>query len=751
MTIAVAAVGLTLPTAAGAAVRIGTERIVVTGRGAGVEIQREPLQLTFMDARGRPVLRGLRGSEGAEQVVPQLRRPQFATKATTPPPTLYRPFSFLVGTHLIEQSPALQWEGTLAAVTEGGTEFGAVAVQSARRSGSGVRLTLSTSDPSGRKLIASIAPGPRHGAIAISAAPRPAAGVAAISDSFASEPDEAFRGFGGRHNRIDQRGTEFYNYLQQENVSSGAADVWTAPSPAAGEDYLFPNGPHAAYYAQSSFLSSSGYGFLLDQDQISHWRMASDRGDAWQVQAASKRLDYVVVPGGPRRSLRTLTAISGRHNVPPRWALKPILDRAVIFQNDPPDKYEAEVRDDLEQIDRHGLHPSAYRIEGWQFLSKPVLADLIAELKSRGIRTMLYFRAFVGEDEIGTDDPAAYDQAIAGGYVATHANGDPYVFTSNFFADAAQIDFTNPAAVAWWQGRIRSALRLGADGFMQDFGEQVLDDMHFSDGSTGATMHNRLPTLMHRASRQIVRKFERRHPKRRIFYFTRAGYSGSPGAARYEFANFPGDATTDWTRSAGIASQTPDMLNRGIGGAYGFTTDIGGYFDVGPYEPTTKELFIRWAQWAALSPMFRLHGSVRAGPHMPWTFDAKALRSYKLMAALHARATPLIHRLWRKARQTGMPIARPMWLQFPGDPRAARQDQQWTLGSDLLVAPVVVEGATRRRVYFPEGCWRDRAGRKYRGPRSASVPAPLGTLPFFIRCGARPLPPPTNRGPDKPG
>lgn len=735
--------GALAATPAAAGVSIGPERIEVTGPGAGAIIERDPLRITYTDGERRPVLSGLGGAEGASRTVPGLPRTQFGAPGPVPP-TLYRPFAFLVGSTSITQIPAQQWQGNLNTVTEGGTEYGAVAVESARRAGRGVRLTLSTSDPSGRKLIATLKPGPERGAISVSAVPDPAAGVAAISDSFSARPGEAFRGFGGRHNALDQRGTEFYNHLQQENLSSGRANALTAPT--SGDDFLFPNGAHAAYYVQSSFLSPGRYGFLLDRDEISHWRMASDRDDAWQVQAASRRLDYVVAPGKARRSIRTLTAISGRQMVPPRWALGPILDRAVIFNDDTPDKYEAEVRQDLVDIDRYGIHPKAYRIEGWQFLPDDVLADLIAELKERRIKPMLYFRAFVGEDEIGTDDPAAYDEAIAKGYVATKPGGGPYTWISNFSANGAQIDFTDPEAVKWWQGRIKAGLRLGAEGFMQDFGEQVMSDMRFADGSTGRTMHNRLVVLYHRATREAVREFERNHPGRHIFYFTRAGYSGTPGSAKYEFANFPGDETTDWTRSAGLASQTPDMLNRGIGGAYGYTTDIGGFFDVGPYEPTTKELFIRWAEWAALSPMFRLHGSVGAGPHMPWTYDAETVRRYKRLAELHRRAVPLIHDLWKRAHATGIPIARPMWLQFPGDPEAVEQDQQWMLGPDLLVAPVVAEGATKRRVYFPAGCWQDRGGTRFRGPGYETVAAPLSTLPFFERCGTTPLAPPRDGG-----
>lgn len=170
----------------------------------------------------------------------------------------------------------------------------------------------------------------------------------------------------------------------------------------------------------------------------------------------------------------------------------------------------------------------------------------------------------------------------------------------------------------------------------------------------------------------------------------------------------------------------------------GFTTDIGGYFDIGPYEPTTKELFIRWAEWAALSPMFRLHGSVGTDVHTPWSYDQETVRVYKRLTRLHLRARPLIMRLWRRAVRTGVPMTRPLWLAYPHDAEAAVQDQEWLLGRDILVAPVVEQGASTREVYFPRGCWRG-GGERYQGPRSATVPAPLERLPYFKRCGTRPF------------
>jgi alpha-D-xyloside xylohydrolase len=252
-------------------------------------------------------------------------------------------------------------------------------------------------------------------------------------------------------------------------------------------------------------------------------------------------------------------------------------------------------------------------------------------------------------------------------------------------------------------------------------------------------MHNAYPALFHRTTRRVLDAYVREHPRRRPFFYTRSGYTGRPGAAAWENANFPGDETTDWTRSSGIASVVPDMLNRAVGGAYGFTTDIGGYFDV-RIQPTTKELFLRWAELAALTPFFRLHGSLIAGVHTPWSYDRETVRIYRALTRLHQRAEPLILRLWRHAVRTGVPPTRPLWLAAPGFARAAREDQQWLLGDDVLVAPVVERGARSRTVVFPRGCWRHgQTGQTVRGPAVRRIAAPLGRLAWFARCGTRPL------------
>ena len=206
------------------------------------------------------------------------------------------------------------------------------------------------------------APGPA-GTIAVDARTTHPGGVAAIGDSFASPRDEAFRGFGGRHNSIDQRGNEFYNWTQQENLSAGGIGGPAPPSP----DPVVP-------------LPERRDGGLLRAVVVhlarplrvparprrdSRWRLASDREDAWQVRRL--RRSATSSPRHLHTAIRNLTAVSGR------TACRPLGDRAgarplVQFPDQSAADYEAEVRSDLRNLSRRDIDLAAYRIEGWQFL-----------------------------------------------------------------------------------------------------------------------------------------------------------------------------------------------------------------------------------------------------------------------------------------------------------------------------------------------------------------------------------------------
>ncbi len=730
-----------------AEVTIGPTQIVVEGSQASAVIERQPFGISFRDGAGHTVLSELAGGEGP------LTLPEGAgTGAAGQPsgPGLYAPLAFLVGSDepvafgLRPEETLREFGdvGDLEEDPEHGTEYSAQNVIEARAQGEGVELELATDDPSGRTLSVEVVPD-GAGAIAVHARPSEPGGVAAMADSFGSPAGEAFHGFGGRHDSLDQRGHQFANWVDQENIDEETGE---AIAPASTE--LIPNGPEAAYYVQSSFVSNAGYGFLLDRGELSQWRLDSERSDAWQVEDAAPAIDYVVAPGSMKTAVGTLTALDGRQRVPPQWALGPMIDREVELLP-AASVYEQSVESDIHEMAARKVLPSAYRIEGFGFVAPSFLEHAIAQLKALGVKPLLYFRPFVGEEAIGTEYASEYATAVEDGYVATNAEGSPYIFRDNFEgAPGAVIDLTDPAAVSWWRQRIDRALDLGAEGFMLDFGEQVLPGMRFHDGRTGAQMHNEYPVLVQRVTRAITDEYEQQHPGRHIVFFTRSGYSGfegEPGSAAYESFNFPGDETTDWSHASGLASLTPDMLNRAIGGAYGYGTDIGGYYDLYT-PPTTKQLLARWTEWAALSPVFRLHGAIRQ-EHVPWAAHLNLTALYRQLARLHVAAEPLILSLWKEAQTTGVPPTRPLYLEYPEDPRAALQEQEWMLGPDVLVAPVVENGKRQRPVYFPEGCWRDpETGLEEQGPLEATVAALKSQLPFFFRCGTRPFTPPGRFG-----
>jgi len=732
--IAAVAAALAVAASASASVTIGPAHVVVRGTGAMAIVTRDPFRLEILTASGRPALSEVANTRPAPAALAPTDDPIAPGVDAQRSGQLYTPLSFLVGTVSISQYDGSVWGGNLMSGVRSGVQYSARRVTAVRRSGSGVSLTVSTDDPTGRRLAVVVGPAGRGSLMSVSVVPHPARGVALISDSFGSSANEAFHGFGGRHNSLDEHGLAISSFASEENVPG-------IGTPGTSSGVLFPNGPAAAYYPQAQFVSSRGYGFLLEQSQLAWFRLDSDRRTAWSVAVRSPSLHYAVAPGGAQHATAALSAVGGRQPAPPPWALGPMLDRLVKNFGETRSDYESELRQDLANIRRYRLPLTAYRIEGWgfrdsdndglalhSFVGFAFQARVIAQLRARHIHPLAYLRPWITPG-------SAPDRE---GLTVRDAAGRTFLTTGTAGQHIALLDFTNPSAVRYWQREVRKVLNLGFDGFMADFGEEVLDGMHFADGETGATMHNRYLILYMRATRMAIDAYERAHPRRQLWFFNRAGYSGSPGSAAYEGGNFPGDESTDWSAAAGLASLAPDMLNRAIGGAFGYATDIGGYYDL-TTPPTTKQLFLRWAQWAALSPIFRLHGSGRAGTHTPWSYDRQTVNVYRALSLLHERAAALILRLWREADRTGIPPTRPLWLEFPGDPRAAAQQQEWTLGDDVLVAPVVTRNAVRRAVYFPSGCWRDpETGLTEHGPRAAVVNAPLTVLPYFFRCGTEP-------------
>jgi alpha-glucosidase len=236
------------PAASQAAVMITPASITVTTPGARATITRAPFRIAIDNGSGVSALAEVPNTDPLPAVLAPSVYPQPLGGEPLPENDRYAPLTFLVGTETTSQwgGGPVFFQGDEQAGLVAGVQYSARDVISARQDGDGAQLVLSTDDPTGRRLIVAVAPGPR-GTIRVVATPSPSAGVAIVSDAFASDPAEQFHGFGGRHNAINQHGNDFYSWIEEENTS-GLPRTQAIEHAAAGQpNYLFPDGPEAAY------------------------------------------------------------------------------------------------------------------------------------------------------------------------------------------------------------------------------------------------------------------------------------------------------------------------------------------------------------------------------------------------------------------------------------------------------------------------------------------------------------------------
>jgi alpha-D-xyloside xylohydrolase len=217
------------------------------------------------------------------------------------------------------------------------------------------------------------------------------------------------------------------------------------------------------------------------------------------------------------------------------------------------------------------------------------------------------------------------------------------------------------------------------------------------------------------------------------------------GSQRFGAAVWSGDI--DSTFEA-LAAQIPAGLNIGIAGIPWWTTDIGGFKGGDPSSQYFRELIVRWFQFGVFCPLFRLHGvrepgplvgsDQTGGPNEVWSFGDEAYEIIRMQLAIRERLRPYVMEQMATANATGIPVMRPLFLDFPDEPPSWEVTDQYLFGPDLLVAPVIVRGARERDVYLPEGAsWLDAwTGESVDRNGWIKADAPLRRIPVYLRRGA---------------
>lgn len=322
------------------------------------------------------------------------------------------------------------------------------------------------------------------------------------------------------------------------------------------------------------------------------------------------------------------------------------------------------------------------------------------------------------------------------------------------------IDFTSPEASAFWRVLVHRYTTLGVDGFKLDYGEDVVPTLagnrnvwRFFDGSDERTMHHRYSGLYHRVYIDAATGREPTAPPppadvEHPFVLVRAPYWGEQTLG---VVVWPGemDATStrhkekvvgrdgkEVVRVGGLPTTIVMRLSLSASGFPFFAVDTGGY----RHSPPDKELFVRWVEQTALSTVIEV-GDGSSQP--PWVStpengcDAETLEIYRTYARLHMRLSPYLWTYAQRMLEDGRPIQRPLGLAHPE--LGVHPDDKYLLGDELLVAPVVTGGQTRRRLVVPGGTWTDFWDGVAWSPDARGeieVDAPLAKLPLFLRQGA---------------
>ncbi|MGJ7095441.1 alpha-glucosidase [Vibrio hannami] len=350
----------------------------------------------------------------------------------------------------------------------------------------------------------------------------------------------------------------------------------------------------------------------------------------------------------------------------------------------------------------------------------PGLDTKIHELKEEGVRFLGYINPYVLEDF------PLYKEAEANGYLATKEDGSKYVVDFGEFY-CGVVDFTNPEACEWYKGVIKkNMIDFGLDGWMGDFGEYLPTDCSLSNGVSAEIEHNKWPYRWAKVQHEAIEEAGKTDD---ILFFMRAGGTGIQG---YCHTLWGGDQLVDWCIDDGLASVIPAALSSGLMGNGIHHSDIGGYTTLhGCKRP--KELFQRWAEMAAFTPIMRSHEGNRPGDNHQFDSDPETLAHLARMTKIFKHLKPYIKAAVKENSEVGMPVQRPLFMHYENDQEAYEIKFQYLFGRDILVAPVYNQGEVVKKLYLPEDEWvHVWTGETFTGGW-IEIDAPIGQPAVFYR------------------
>jgi len=536
-----------------------------------------------------------------------------------------------------------------------------------------------------------------------------------VSSVFVSSENAHYYGLGEKTGFLDKRG---------ERYEMWNSDIFAPHVPEI--EALYQSIPYVLVHKQEG-----AYGIFLDNPGRSFFDMRS-ASDAFTIRAETGGFDYYFINGPQIKDVvKRYTALTGRIQLPPEWAIgyhqsrysymsqDEVLNLARTFR-------EKQIPCDVIYLDIHYM--DGYRVFTFDPDRFPDPKAMMAELKELGIRVVPIVDPGVKLDP----EYRVFKEGADKGFYCVKADGGPFVGPV-WPGMSVFPDFTEDQVSEWWGDLHRFYTDMGIEGIWNDMNEPAVfnetktmdvDTLHGNNGSpvTHGEIHNLYGLLMSKATSEGLK---RNLGGNRPFVLTRAGYAG---IQRYA-AVWTGDNRSFWEH---MSMAMPMVLNLGLSGIAFSGPDIGGFA-----HHSSGELLARWTQMGALFPYCRNHSELSTIRQEPWSFGPEVERICREYIELRYRLMPFLYSLFRESAETGLPIIRPLVLEYPEDPNVTNLCDQFLLGNQLLVAPIYRPGTDHRAVYLPKGIWLDYwTGQKLEGGRHILAHAPLDTLPLYVKEGA---------------
>lgn len=515
-------------------------------------------------------------------------------------------------------------------------------------------------------------------------------------ERFSLSPGECVYGFGEKFIQLDKVG---------QTIDLLMDDALGVLSPRSYKNVPF-------------YVSTRGYGVFFNHHSLMTAWVGSLSAVDVQVAIASGQLDFYVIAGNLREVLERYTALTGRPDMPPAWSFG-------LWQSKCTYVSAEETLAIARRLRAGGFPCDVMHVDTGWFATDwycdlrfgpafPDPAGWVRELGELGFKTSLWQIPYLPE---GTDLFAEIE--AAGGFVKNRA-GEIYdvgiCFVRGFKGRVGVIDFTHPGAVSIYRERLRRLFRLGVRAIKTDFGEQVPLDGVFHDGRTGLQMRNLYPLLYNTVVAELARE-ETGH----AFVWARSAWAGGQ---RFP-AHWGGDPTPRWSN---LIPQLAGGLSLALSGFAFWSHDIGGFYG----HKTDELLLIRWLQAGVFCSHPRIHGM---GPQELDVFSPRVQDIARAFLRLRYRLLPYVLGQAGIATRTGLPLLRPLVLEFQDDPNTWRIADQFLFGDRLMVAPVYTPDG-RRRVYLPDGYWFDWwTGKRLQGGGWIETVSPADRIPLYQRGG----------------